>query len=175
MAFKQKSAKDNSNITADSIAPKTNFATESEAGAAPVNSLLALFGDTEPDPELQGIIGGLERRNLPPMIKPGDIPVGGAIQGTIVKFVESPSEEIKGRLIWLNYKGIDFCVPCTGSIRNAFAPGKKDDDASLDAILAKEVGKFMWARRLPDKPSKFKKSMFVFDVRAGNINTPAKK
>jgi hypothetical protein len=153
----------------------TKFADESEKqavadGLQASNTMVDLFkGGDATDEDLDKQIAGLERRNLPPMIKPDQIPIGMAVQGRIVKIVPSPSTEIKGRLLWLNFKNTDFCFPCTGSIRNALAPGLKDDDAKLDAVLEKEIGNFFYAKRLPNKPSKFKKQMFIFDVRTGKI------
>lgn len=157
--------------TPETTAAMTAFAAESAALSAPGNTLASLF--TTPDPEADAaaaeLLGKLERRNLPPMLKPSDIPIGAAIQGEIIKFVPSPSPEIKGRLIWLRYRGQDFTFPCTGSVRNAFAPGLKDDSKELDGILLKEVGNYFYAKRGLDKPSKYKKNMFMFDVRTGKL------
>lgn len=102
--------------------------------------------------------------------------MGGAIQGTIIKFLPSPDPKIKGCLIHLQFtppghtQPVDFCFPCTGSVRNALAPGSKDDDKDLQSKLALEVGKYFWAKRCPDKMNeKYKKNMFMFDVRTGMV------
>lgn len=158
----------------------TNFNKESAEQAvaegiqpeAQASTMLDLFKPSEGE-AIGPDIETLSRRNLPPMIKPDSVTMGLAIQGTIVKIVPSPSTEIKGRLLWLNYKGTDFMFPCTGAIRNALAPGLKDDDKKLDEMLEKEIGNYFYAKRLPNKPSKYGKSMFVFDVRTGKL--PVKK
>lgn len=164
MAFKKKT-----NITAETIdqGSAETAATENTA----IATLAGLFTSAEVmnDDELAEQLASLTRRNLPPMLKPSDIPVGAAIQGEIIKFVQSPSPEIKGRLIWLKFRGQEFTFPCTGSVRNAFAPGLKDDSKELDGVLAKEVGNYFYAKRGLDKPSKYKKNMFMFDVRTGKL------
>lgn len=108
----------------------------------------------------------LVRRNLPPMVKPGDVPVDGVVTGEIVKIVDSMVTTVKGKLLWLRHEsGTEFLFPCTGVIRNALVPGVKDDGAELKKALEKEIGKTFVAKRLPDKTSnKFKKNMFMFDV-----------
>lgn len=157
----------------------TQFAQESAVAAAAnpqSTSMLELFkvdGGDE-DSQLALALSKMERRNLPPMIKPSDVPIGIAIQGEIIKIVPSPVSTIKGRLLWLKFRNTDFMFPCTGSIRSALAPGLKDDDTKLDATLDKEVGNMFYAKRLPNKPSKYKKEMFIFDVRTGKV-IPDKK
>lgn len=154
------------------LVKRSKFAEESAAAApVPSNTMLSLFASAggDEDSELAKVLGKLERRNLPPMIQPKSIPVGMAVQGTIVKIVPSPVSTIKGRLLWLVYKGTDFMLPCTGAIRSALAPGLKDDNDKLDKELEKQVGLFLWAKRLPDKESKYGKPMFVFDVRTGKV------
>lgn len=104
------------------------------------------------------------RRNMPAMIRPADVPVGSMISGVIVAIVDSPVSTIKGKLLHLRHEsGTEYTFPCTGVIRNALAPGKKDKE--LDAALEKEVGKTLFAKRLPNKTSQqYKKDMFMFDV-----------
>lgn len=108
----------------------------------------------------------LERRNLPPIIKLEQVPIGSAVQGTILKVVDSPTTETGGQLLWLTYKGTEFTFPATGSIRSALAPGIKDD-AKVEAKLKTEIGNYFYAKRLPNKPSK--KTLMVFEVRVGKI------
>jgi hypothetical protein len=142
---------------------QTKFAAESAAEAtAPSPAMLALFqsgGDVEKS------YGKLERRNVPQMIKPSDVPVGQAITGEIVKIVPSMKSDIKGKLLWLRHEsGQEFLFPCTGVIRNALIPGvegEKDQTAALE----KEVGKILVCKRGADRMSgKYKKPMFMFDV-----------
>lgn len=145
---------------------RSQFAKESAeaAAAAPeASKALALFtaGDAVP------VFKNLKRRNLPQMVKPDEIPVGGAIVGEIMEIVDSPVATIKGKLLWMKHdSGREFLFPCTGVIRSALAPGIKDDDSKgLRTALEKEIGKMLVAKRMPDKESgKFKKRMFVFDV-----------
>lgn len=108
----------------------------------------------------------LERRNLPPIIKLEQVPIGSAVQGTILKVVDSPTTETSGKLLWLSYKGTEFTFPAIGTIRSALAPGLKDD-AKIEAKLKTEIGNYFYAKRLPNKPSK--KTLMVFEVRVGKI------
>lgn len=153
--------------SASSFAEESKKQADQEGNVVSATMLDMFKTNDDEAADIDKMVQGLARRNLPPMIKPDQIPIGSAVQGIIVKIVPSPSTEIKGRLLWLQFKGMDFTLPCTGSIRNALAPGLKDDDSKLDSTLEKEVGNFFYARRLPNKPSKFKKSMFIFDVRTG--------
>lgn len=146
---------------------KTKFVEESEKqSSAPSPAMLALF---QPSNESVQRMESLERRNMPAMYKPGDVPVGGVVSGEIIKIVDSPVSTVKGKLIWLrNDSGIEFTFPATGVIRNALAPGVKDDGDKLTEVLEKEIGKMFYAKRLPDKQStKYKKPMFMFDVFTG--------
>jgi hypothetical protein len=146
---------------------KTKFAAESEAASTgPSPAMLALF---QPSDKAVQVMDTLERRNMPAMYKPGDVPIGGVVSGEIMKVVDSPVSTVKGKLLWLrNDSGIEFTFPCTGVIRNALASGVKDDGDKLTEVLEKEIGKMLYAKRLPDKQStKYKKPMFMFDVFTG--------
>lgn len=142
---------------------KTTFAMES-AKAAEISpeqqqAMQVLFSAPEG--------GKMTRRNMPAMIKPGDVPLGGAVSGEIIAVVNSPVTTVKGKLLHIRHSsGQEFTFPCTGVIRNALAPGISGDDGKeLQTALEKEIGKIFVAKRLPDKQSnKFKKSMFMFDV-----------
>ena len=139
---------------------RTAFAKESEAAAEEIKSTaLAIFGDVAAfDSEK------FKRRNLPQMVKPGDVPIGAVVSGEVMAIVESPVSTIKGKLLHLKHaSGQEFLFPCTGVIRNALAPGK-EAGAELNKALEKEVGKLFFAQRQPGKPSKYKKEMFMFDV-----------
>jgi hypothetical protein len=106
----------------------------------------------------------LERRNLPAMIKPTDVPIGAGFAAEIVKVCDSMVSTVKGKLLWLRTKtGQEFLFPATGVIRNALVPSA--DEKSLKSELEKEIGKTLVVKRLPDKQSpKYKKTMFMFDV-----------
>lgn len=139
---------------------KTNFQQESEQ-QAPATNALAIFqtGDA-----VEVDLSKMKRRNMPQMVKPGDVPVGSVIQAEIVDVVDSPVSTVKGKLLWLRApNGQEFTFPCTGVIRNALAPGK--DDKEVKEVLEKLKGKTLVLKRTADKQSaKFKKSMFMFDV-----------
>jgi len=148
---------------------KSKFLAESEAQAVAIVPTLdaALFdGEAIPDDEK-----AIERLNLPTMLKPDQVPVWSAenpkvLRALVVKIVDSPKSDIKGKLLWLRLKnGTEITFPCTGVIRNALAPGiKADDDAKLTPALEKFVGETLIFRRTPNRPSKYKKAMFMFDV-----------
>lgn len=140
---------------------ETQFEQESAAAATP-NTALALFatGDAAAAVDLSKF----KRRNMPQMVKPGDVPIGGVITAEIMDIVDSPVSTVKGKLLWLKTaSGQEFTFPCTGVIRNALAPGK--DGAELEKTLKTFIGKTLVAKRNQDKTSqKYKKSMFMFDV-----------
>ena len=106
------------------------------------------------------------RRNLPQMVKPGEIPVGGVVTAEIIAVVDSPVSTVKGKLLHLrNEAGKEFTFPATGTIRNALAPGKTEDGDELQKALEKFVGKLIVLERAEDKMSaKYKKTMFMFNV-----------
>jgi hypothetical protein len=151
---------------------KSKFATESEAGstmavASLAPSILAsLFIKQEETIDESKV----ERRNAPNMLKPGDVPMWTPenpviLVAEIIKVLDSPTSTIKGKLLWLRTKqGHEFTFPCTGQIRNALAPGVKDDDAKLRDTLEKEIGKIIYLKRVPGKMSKFNNEMFGFEV-----------
>jgi translation elongation factor EF-G len=107
-----------------------------------------------------------ERRNLPRMIKPGNVPVGGVVSGVIVAIVNSPATTVKGFCIHLRHEsGEEFLFPCTGVIRQALAPGREKDSQALKDTLEKEVGKTLVATRKDSEfNEKYKKDQFMFDV-----------
>lgn len=131
--------------------------------------LLSMFGPATTKELPKNIV----RRNLPPMVKPGDVPVGVTVSGVIVKFINSMNSTIKGKLIWLRHEsGKEFLLPLTGQIRTALFPGIKTmkdgqvDYSELDKAIEKgeEVGKTLFATRGANAPSKYKREMFGFDV-----------
>lgn len=138
----------------------SQFAQESATQESVSNTAMAIFtaGGAATIPQ------NLKRRNMPTMILPADVPINSVISGEIMAIVDSPVSTIKGKLLHLKHEsGQEFTFPCTGVIRNALAPGKKDDEA--DKALAKEIGKLFYAQRLADKPNKqYKKNMYMFDV-----------
>lgn len=140
--------------------------------STPSPAMVALFAASGAEAKL----AKLERRNMPQMFKPSDVPIGGIVSGEIIKVVDSPVTTVKGMLLWLRHEsGQEYTFPCTGVIRNALAPGKKEGKELTDA-LDKEVGKMFYAKRLENKPSKYnadlagkvKKEMFMFDVFTSN-------
>lgn len=144
----------------------TEFAKESAANAVP-QVALAIFG-APAGGALEKLLAsgkGVERMNLPQMVKPGDVPLEGIVSGEIVKICNSPVSTVKGKLLWLRHEnGTEFMFPCTGVVRNALAPGV-EGDKDLVAALEKHVGKTFIAKRTPGKQSaKYKKEMFMFDV-----------
>lgn len=137
---------------------ETEFKKESEANAAP-STALAIFNTAPGEVDLSRF----KRRNMPQMVKPGDVPVGAVITATIVDVVDSPVSTIKGKLLWLETNGQEFTFPLTGVIRNALVQGKADKEA--EEAIKKLIGKTIVLKRSPDRTSsKYKKSMFMFDV-----------
>lgn len=131
----------------------------------PSTAMLALFQPNQAmlDRIQQAKKGLLERRNMPVMYKPGDCPQGVPIIAKIIKFMPSPVSTVKGKLIWLASRdGSEFTFPLTGVIRNALVGGAEGKEQ--DSQLEKEIGKWLILVRREDKPSKFKRSMFMFDV-----------
>ena len=142
---------------------RTAFAAESAAQAEGNPFAVALFG--APAGNLETLIAKAERRNMPQMLKPGEVPEGAVVSGEIIKVVDSPVSTVKGKLLWLRHdNGTEFLFPCTGVIRNALAPGV-EAGKELQAALEKEIGKTFIAKRMPSKQSaKYKKEMYMFDV-----------
>ena len=141
------------------MAKKSQFQQESEQ-QAPASTALAIFVPAGGEVDLSK----MKRRNMPQMVKPGDVPVDAVITAEIVDVVDSPVSTVKWKLLWLRApNGQEFTFPCTGVIRNALAPGK--DDKEVKEVLENLKGKTLVLKRTPDKQSaKFKKNMFMFDV-----------
>src|SRR5229473_8059828 len=80
------------------------------AEVKPSLAMLALFSQpTKTD------VTKMERVNMPQMIKPDAVPVGGCISGTIIAIVNSPVSTVKGKLLWLRHEnGTEYTFPCTG-------------------------------------------------------------
>ena len=147
--------KDTEAASATTSAPSATVPT-----SGPSAAMIALFAKPQVD------MTKLVRRNMPMLVKPDSVPVGGAVTGEIIAIVNSPVSTVKGKLIWLKHvSGTEFTFPCTGVIRNALCPGISGDK-ELEAALNKEVGKQFVAVRQADKPStKYGgKNMFMFDV-----------
>ncbi len=107
----------------------------------------------------------MKRRGMPSLIKPNSIGVGKMLQAQITGILGSPSPKVKGLIFQLKHAtGLEFCMPVTGTIKNAIAPGFRDDAAGLKTALEKEIGKILTLRRNPDKMSNYGKAMFMFDV-----------
>jgi len=172
--------------TAVTAPGETKFAQESKALSGPSPTMLAMFA---PKPALESALGSLTRRNLPAMIKPDAVPVGGVITARILAIVDSPVSTIKGCLLHLALgnldaptptdkqtvklgkdlfafrpTGLEITFPCTGTIRNALV-GALDGQEKVKVALEKEIGKLIVLKRQEDKPSKkFARNMFMFDV-----------
>ena len=142
---------------------------------APSAAMLALFSG-------KGALSkalGVKRMNMPKLIKPSDIPIGGIISAVIVGIVKSPVSTVKAPLLHLaaitiNDKneivktGQENTFPVTGAIRQALAPGRPKDESgeTLTKVLNEHVGKLLIAKREADGHSKtYDKDMFIFDVR----------
>jgi hypothetical protein len=118
-------------------------------------------------------ISKFERKNLPPMITPDEVPTGGKIIAEIIKFVPSPVTTVKGNLIWMRSpNGIEFMFPCTGVIRSALAPGRADGETAQDRqkladdLTKQYAGKGLYLEKTGTKANKKGgKNMFMFDVR----------
>lgn len=146
--------------------------TKPETGVAvrgPSSAMLALFAPN------QGVTAKLEkmtRLNLPGLVKPDVIPIGGILSAIIVKAVKSPVSTIKGCVLWLHLvkvdgdtitkTGTEITFPCTGVIRNALLPGV-DGEKEVIAGINEFAGCLFVAKRTEDKPSKFKNAMFMFE------------
>jgi len=107
-----------------------------------------------------------QRRNMPQIIKPGDVPVGGMVSGEIIDAVNSPSTVVKGKCLWIKHaSGTEFLFPVTGVIRQALLGGTGLEGDELTKALQREIGTTIICKRLESKQnSKFKKEMFMFDV-----------
>lgn len=96
------------------------------------------------------------RKNVPQILKPGDMPVGGGFQAEIVSVVDSPVSTVKGKLLWLKTTaGQEFTFPLTGDVRNSLAPGKEGDE--LEKALKPLIGKTLIVKRAADKAGTEKK------------------
>lgn len=149
---------------------------EKQAGQLVTQNNAALDALFAPSPGLDATLKGLKRMNLPPMIKPGSVPMGATLCAIIVDVVKSPVTTIKGNLLWLDVVtlnadcdavkiGREVTFPCTGVVRQALVgTGTEGEKDVLNAQLAHK-GKLITLKREPDQPSKFKNQMFMFDVR----------
>jgi hypothetical protein len=154
-------------------AEESKFAQESSqlpvvAGAEkyqPSAAMLEIFKKPDDmDSELTVLLETARRLNLPEMLLPSQIPMGVIVTGEIIKFIPSPKTSIKGRMIWLKNKGIEFLIPAPGGIRSALAPGLKDEDEKLDDVLETHVGRTLILKKTGVRPSKYKNNMFLFEV-----------
>ena len=142
------------NKAAESAKPSQSKATVPTSGPSETMKQMFAAGALSQVASVQGL--NLERRNMPRLIKPEDIPIGGGMAGQIVKFVPSPKKEVKGDLVWLRLRGgVEITFPVTGVLRQA-----------LNQELDKEIGKVLIIIRGPDGHSKRfgGNKMFMFDV-----------
>ena len=148
------------------MAKKTSAVVKTEN--VPSSAMLALFNAPA------GAEKKLVRRNLPQLVKPESVPVGGVVSGEILKVTEQQSKSDKKPMfsLWLRHDtGVEFLFPVGGVIRNALLPGvDRNDVAGIRDGLEKEIGNSFVAKRTEDKQSEtFKKKMFMFDVFTGKL------
>lgn len=144
-----------------SVSDQTSDAPQMADADFPTPISPALFDIVKRDYVLSPVAGRkMERRNLPMLVLPKDVPVGGAVEAEIIKIVESPGiKKDKGekvqRCMWLKHEtGKEFLFPITGVIGAALSEAPED-----------EIGKIITIVRTPDRMSgKYKKPMFVFEV-----------
>jgi len=148
-----------SKFSQESAAANPEAAANAAKTSGPSAAMLAMFA-----PRADINKKNLKRLNLPQMIKPDYIPVGGQISGKILAILDSPVSTIKGKLLHLETAAGEFCFPITGAIRSALAPGVKDDDIKLRGVLEKYIGQHLLAERGMNKPSKFGRDLFTFEV-----------
>lgn len=152
------------------MVPKSKFAEES-AALVSQDSLLGSLAVSEQLPDEKD----LERLNLPPMLDVKLIPVGVTVSGVLVKLVENftgRDDMRKARLLHLKKTtpagDVEFLMPLTGVIRNAFKPLLDCDPNNKDDYTLKPeaIGKTYFFKRLPDGIAKKfgGKTMFQFDV-----------
>jgi hypothetical protein len=151
--------KNGSKFAAKSAAANPGAAEQAAATTGPSPAMLAMFA-ARTDVNKKA----LNRLNLPTLIKPTFIPIGGQISGKIVAIFDSPVATIKGKLLHLETATGEYCFPVTGAIRSALCPGIKDDNIKLKGALEKFVGKWILCERGMNKPSKFGRDLFTFEV-----------
>lgn len=99
----------------------------------------------------------VKKLTLPPMILPGQLPVGAEIVAEIIDAVKSPVSTVKGKLFVL--KSIpgdqEYCFPATGVLRSALlgSDSKDDDKDSLPKLQAFK-GQILLLKKLPSKSNK---------------------
>lgn len=105
---------------------------------------------------------GLKKLNLPPMIKPDQVPVGSIVSGEIIALANSISNRAdmrESKLIHLRHdSGTEFLFPLTGVIKKAIGG---DDGVTAN------VGKKLFIKRNADtETTKYGgvKKVFQFDV-----------
>lgn len=148
---------------------KTDEQTTAVATRDPSPAMLALFGTSG---SLKVAVNKSDRKTLPMMIKPKYCPIGGVLQGKIVKSIDSPVTTIKGKLLWLELDGgREVLFPCTGVIRTALAPDvEAESKKELQTALDKHIGKILTLERLPNGQTKKgaeegqTRDMYLFDV-----------
>lgn len=111
----------------------------------------------------------VEKLNLPPLVPPGQIPIGGIVSGALVKviknFTGSTEDSMKkSMVVHLKHEtGTEFLFPLTGTIKKSMTSLL---DEKGETLLPKYVGKKVWFQRGQDgKAKKYGgKPMFMFDV-----------
>ena len=99
----------------------------------------------------------IKRLTLPPLLKPGEIPVGQTVSGklhAVVKNFTGRDDMRESKCLHLIHEsGTEFMLPYTGAIKRAIPE------------IEKAVGESYFFKRLPDGMSaKYKKPQFIFEV-----------
>lgn len=121
------------------------------------------------------LTAGMVRKNMPQLVTPLQVPVGSSLVAILTGVFPSPRSDIKGYLLGMLVLTVDengketdnmeISFPCTGSIRQALAPGMKDDNAGLLKALEAYKGFKIVLFRQPNTINRnFKKEQFIFDV-----------
>jgi hypothetical protein len=152
---------------ADPDAKLTAAATTEAEATAKKNYMLTLFKAPS------GIdLSKAKRKNMPSMIKPGDIPIfteenQAVLICKVIEGVKSFKSTVKGICIHVKLaNGDERLLPCTGAIRQALVPGIEADDApKLIKAVGELKGNVYAFKRLPNTMNKqYNKEQFIFDI-----------
>lgn len=145
-----------------------------ETGVVPVapakrDYFLQSAGEGIPGPDLSGF-----KQLTMPIIRPGEMPVGSWIQGTIAEIVPSRSKEFKRPLLKLSIEGKGDCLfPMTAVVaRNLAGETDLPQDEMIDKASA-HVGAEIVIIKTGTKESdgKRKKPTHLFDIRLKPANS----
>lgn len=98
----------------------------------------------------EGRIPTLERLTLPPIVPPAKVGCGVAIEGTVLRWVESPVTAYRSELLVMRHpSGQEYCWPVTAVTRGALAAAQKVKRDAVD--LDKAVGMHLIIKGLGSK------------------------